>query len=57
MRDGIDVEYYISAMTVESELMKHVERDKALGRVVWVHKHPKGETCVPECFSKEEVDE
>ena len=29
MRDGIDVEYYISAMTVESELMKHVEREEA----------------------------
>jgi hypothetical protein len=50
MRDGIDVEYYLSGTTVEPELMKHVERDKSLGRVVWVHKHPQGEKCVEECF-------
>ena len=51
MRDGIDVEYYISETVVVPEMMKHVERDKALGKVVWVHQHPQGEECVKECFS------
>lgn len=52
MREGIDVEYYLGSNTVESELMKHVERDKSLGKVVWVHKHPQGESCVRECFDE-----
>ena len=52
MHKGIDVEYFISQHIVLSQVEILASKDRDKGKVAWIHHHPQGEECVPDCFDK-----